>query len=102
MYEDIYDSATDVTGITYQLHIPVGLTVKYISYDGAVSAGLQKVSITADESAGNYDAYTTVYTRSANVSVTAYMSGTSNGTTSVSCHTDGHAGQQLHSHLHVT
>jgi hypothetical protein len=101
LYEDISDSAGDVTGVSYQLHIPVGLTVKSIAYSGAVASSLQTITVKADENAGNYDAYTVLSTRTANISVTAYMSGTSNGATTVSCHTNGHNGQQLHSHLHL-
>jgi hypothetical protein len=102
LYEDIYDAASDVTGVTYQLHVPVGVMVRSITYSGAISSKLQTITVTADENAGDYDAYTVVYTKTANISVTAYMSGTSNGTTTVSCQTNGHNGQLLHSHLHVT
>jgi hypothetical protein len=38
------------------------------------------------------------YTKTPNVSVTAYMSANS----TVSCHTNGHSGQVLHSHLHLS
>lgn len=103
LYETIYDTATDVTGISYQLHIPVGLTVASISFSGAVPSSLQTITTTADENPGNFDAYTVVNTKTANSSVTAYMSATSsNGTTTVSCQTNGHSGQTLHSHLHLS
>jgi hypothetical protein len=102
LYEDISDTAADVTSITYQLHIPVGLTVKSIVYQGAVPSSVQSITVHADENTGNYDAYTVVNTRTPNIPVTAYMSGTTNGTTGVSCHTNGHSGQLLHSHLHLT
>lgn len=100
LYEDIADTASDVTGITYQLHIPVGLTVTSVTYSGAISSSLQSLSVTADENTGNYDAYTVVSTKTPNIAVTAYMSGTANGSTTVSCQTAGHSGQTLHSHLH--
>jgi hypothetical protein len=102
LYEDIYDSASDTTGLSYQLYIPVGLTVTSVTYQGAVPSSLQKIAVTANENPGNYDAYAVVSTQTGNISVTAYMTGTSNGSTTVSCHTTGHSGQQLHSHLHVT
>ena len=100
LYENIYDSATDVSGISYQLHIPVGLTVTSVSYSGAVAASLQTITTSADENPGNFDAYTVVYTRTPNISVTAYMSATSSsGTTTVSCQTNGHSRQLLNSNL---
>ena len=103
LYEDISDSASDVTGISYQLHIPVGLRVTSISYMGAVPASLQTITAAADENTGNFDAYTVVTTRTVNIPVTAFMSATStSGTTAVSCHTNGHSGQSLHSHLHLS
>jgi|SRR5579872_1076488 len=102
MYEDISDTAAVVTSITYQLHIPVGLTVKSIVYQGAVPGSVQSITVYADENTGNYDAYAVVNTRTPNTSVTAYMSGTGNRTTAVSCHTNGHSGQLLHSHLHLS
>jgi hypothetical protein len=98
LYEDISDTATDVTGITYQLHIPAGLKVKSISYNGAIPSSLQTITTTADENSGNYDAYTVVDTKTSNVSVTAYMSANA----AVSCQTTGHSGQLLHSHLHLS
>jgi hypothetical protein len=101
LYEDIADVSTDVTKITYQLHVPVGVTVTSITYSGDVPSSLQSVTVMADENPGNYDGYTTVYTATPNVAVTAYASGTANGTTTVSTHTSGHSGQLLHSHLHL-
>jgi hypothetical protein len=97
LYEDISDTATDVTKITYQLHIPVGLSVKAITYSGAIASKLQTISVTPDENIGNYDAYTVVFTKTPNIPVTAYM--TANTTTSTQ--TAGHSGQTLHSHVHV-
>lgn len=97
LYEDISDSATDVTKITYALHVPVGVTATSISYSGAVSASIQSVTLYADENPGNYDGYTEVYTATPNIPVTAYMSANS----TVSCQTSGHSGQLLHSHLHL-
>lgn len=103
LFEDIYDTSSDVTGITYQLHIPVGLHVSSISYAGAILSKLQTITTTADENTGNFDAYTMVSTKTANISVIAYMSATSSaGTTTVSCQTSGHSGQTLHSHLHLS
>jgi hypothetical protein len=58
LYEDIYDSSTDVTGITYTVNLPAGVTVKSISYAGAISSSLQKVTTTATNTIDNYDAYT--------------------------------------------
>jgi hypothetical protein len=101
LYEDISDTATDVTGITYQLHVPVGDTVTSISYPGAVSSRSQSVTVTADENPGNYDGYATVDTGTSSISVAAYASGTADGTNTVSAHTNGHSGQVLHSHLHL-
>jgi hypothetical protein len=97
LYEDISDTATDVTQITYQLHIPVGLSVKSVTYSGAIASKLQSITLTADENLGNYDAYTVVSTKTPNIPVTAYM--TANTTTSTQ--TAGHSGQVLHSHAHV-
>lgn len=103
LYEDISDTATDVSSISYQLHIPVGVTVKSIAYSGAVPSSVQSVTTYADEGAGNYDAYTVVNTRTPNISVTAYGSATSPaGTTVVSTHTSGNSSQSLHSHLHLS
>jgi hypothetical protein len=98
LYEDISDSASDVSSISYQLHVPTGLKVKSIAYQGAVPSNVQTITVTADENAGNYDGYTVVKTKTPNISVAAYMS--ANGT--VSCHTSGHSGQTLHSHLHLS
>jgi hypothetical protein len=97
LYEDISDTATDVTQITYQLHIPVGLSVKSVTYSGAVSSNLQSITFSADENPGNYDAYTVVYTKTPNIPVTAYMT----ANVSTSTHTAGHSSQVLHSHVHV-
>jgi|SRR5579884_503792 len=102
LYEDISDASTDVTHITYQLHIPKGLTAQSIVYTGDVPSSLQSVTTYADENAGNYDGYTVVTTGTPNISVTAYASATSGGTTVVSTHTSGHSGQTLHSHLHLS
>src|SRR3954454_3604625 len=98
LYEDISDTVADVTKMTYDVHIPRGVTVKSISYPGDFPASIQTVTVTADQSAGNYDGYTVVYTKTANISVTAY--GQANST--VSTHTSGHSGQQIHSHLHLS
>jgi len=97
LYEDISDTATDVTKITYTLHVPVGVTVTSISYSGAVPSKLQSLTTVADENSGNYDGYTLVSTKTPNVPVAAYMS--ANGT--VSAHTNGSSGELLHSHLHL-
>lgn len=97
LYEDISDSTTDVSKITYQLHIPVGAKVTSIAYTGAVPASQQTITVFADENLGNYDGYTVVATITPTINVTAYMS--ANAT--VSTHTSGHSGQTLHSHLHT-
>jgi len=97
LYEDISDSTTDVSKITYQLHIPAGATVTSIGYTGAVPANEQTITVSADENLGNYDGYTVVATHTPTINVTAYMSANSN----VSTHTNGHSGQTLHSHLHT-
>jgi hypothetical protein len=102
LYENIYDASTDVTRISYQLHIPVGTTVKSISYSGAVAGSLQAITTVADENPGDYDAYTVVTTGKTNISVTAYMAGSSPTSSAASCQTAGHSGQTLHSHLHLS
>jgi hypothetical protein len=98
LYETITDTATDVTKITYALHVPVGVSIKSISYVGAVPATAQSITLHQDENPGNYDAYTEVYTATPNIPVTAYMAANS----TVSCQTAGHSWQLLHSHLHLS
>ena len=98
LHEDISDAPSDVTQIAYQLFVPRGVTVKSVAYAGAVPPNVQSISTVASQNAGDYDAYTTVYTGTPNVPVTAYMSANS----TVSCHTDGHSGQHQHSHLHLS
>jgi hypothetical protein len=103
LYQDIYDTSTDITSITFQISIPTGVTVKSIRYVGPVPSSQQTITVTANENLGNCDAYTTVSTKTPNISVTAYVSGTNAvGTTTVSTHTNGHSGHQFHSHLHFT
>ena len=100
--EHIDNLASDISGITYQLHIPVGTRVRSISYSGAVPSSLQTITISADERAGTYDAYTVVNTYARRILVTASMAGTSpNQTTIVSSPTTGLSGQTLHSHLYL-
>ena len=96
LYENITDSATDVTSIKYALHVPVGVKALSIIYYGPVPASAQSLTLYQDENPGNYDGYATVYTKTSSIPVTAYAS----ADVVVSCQTAGHSGQLLHSHLH--
>lgn len=102
MSEDIYDRASDVTKVSYRLHIPRGLTVQAVAFSGDISASIQSLSVVADENTGTYDAFVNVFTAAPNVSITAYMTATSSGgITTASYQTDGHSGQSLHSYLQL-
>lgn len=102
LYEDIYDLPSDITRISYTVHIPAGLSVKSIAYQGAVPANLQKVKISADQKQGNYAATTVVSTKTSGIAVSAFMDGTNNGVRTVSASASGQSGQALTSALHVS
>lgn len=51
---------SNVSGISYTVHVPQGLTVQSISYTGDLSADQQPVQVVADELPGRYDTYLTV------------------------------------------
>jgi len=93
--EQIGDASTDVTGINYVLHVPKGVRVLTVIYYGAVPARLQTLTTVSDEPPGVYDDYTTVYTATSPVTVTAYLS------TDVlfGTYASGYNGQALHSHM---
>jgi hypothetical protein len=97
LYEDIYDSASDVSSISYELHVPGGVTVQSVVYSGSVATNLQTINVIADEKAGSYDTYTVVRTNTPYAVITAYMSVNN----SKSSQTSGLSGQLLHTHLHV-
>jgi hypothetical protein len=70
----ISDTVTDVKQVTYVLHAPKGTTVVAVSYSGDLAANLEKFTFYADDAAGSYDGYTTVYTGTPNVAVAAIES----------------------------
>jgi hypothetical protein len=65
--ETINDAASDVQGISYVVHGPVGTTVSQITYTGGALSGLESVQFVADNPAGTYDTTTLVTTGAAGI-----------------------------------
>lgn len=65
--ETINDAASDVLGVTYLVHGPVGTTVSQIVYTGGALSGLESVQFVADDPAGTYDTTTLVTTGAAGI-----------------------------------
>jgi hypothetical protein len=97
VWESINDNPTDVKSVSYQVDVPRGLSVKFITYLGDVPAKLQTVTVTPDENAGNYDTYSTVVTGIPGIQTGAHAQ--ANGT--ISAQTVGPTPNPLHNHLHL-
>lgn len=109
------DTLSDLRHISYVLHgpplpaapgAPAGFllsgsgwyTATYPDGTGAISS----FQYVPDDNVGNYDAYITVTTGTANVAMTGYMDwvvGTGKPTPTAPA--QGHSGQALHIHMHV-
>lgn len=98
MAADINDDLSDVQSVVYVLHAPVGTSpVEIVATDGAM--GIKETfKFYADDPANTYDTYTTVYTGTSGVAVTAESSVTSLSALGILTQS-GFNGQSLHIHL---
>jgi hypothetical protein len=104
LYEDISADPSQITGISYQLKLPVGVSVTSISYVGQIPANVQSVTVSSTNPANTYDDLVTVQSVSAtgkpiSSPVVAYLAGTSSAGTYGSVQVQGHTNQQLHIHV---
>lgn len=66
----IFDTSTDVTGVTYLLHIPTGVAMTGLTYTGGAFAGKEKVTVYADNPSNTYTTTITVQTNKTSINVT--------------------------------
>jgi len=66
----IQTDVSNVTGVTYQLHVPQGVTVSNVSYDA--NGSLEHLQVVADQKGKQYYLTTTVTTTTSKVAYTAY------------------------------
>jgi len=91
----INDSVTDITGVTYTMHAPVGTTVKSVVYPTDPNNIPQTFHFYADNSQGVWDSYTNAATKTAGVAVTATANVNNMATFSAS----GLSNQNVHVHV---
>ena len=72
MGNTIYDAAANVTKVAYTLHGPAGTTVKSVVYPTDNTSGVPETfAYVADNQAGDYDSYSSIYDANTGVNVTA-------------------------------
>jgi hypothetical protein len=58
LWSDIYTDVSLVRGVSYTLHVPVGVSVQGVSYDQ--NGSLETLTVVADETGGRYSVTTNV------------------------------------------
>jgi hypothetical protein len=69
---DIGTRQSDVRMVTYNVHVPIGVTISHAVYTGGPFVNKERVAVFADNPAGAYDTDTVVTTQTPGVSVTAH------------------------------
>jgi len=67
----VYDAPSDITGVVYTMHAPVGTSVVSVVYPPDPNNIPQTFQFHADNPAGTWDSYTYVDTKTAGIGVTA-------------------------------
>jgi hypothetical protein len=88
-------SISQVSSITYELHIPAGQTVTNVAYTGGAYAGKEKLTWFADDAAGTYNSMTTLSASSGSASVTANITVNLGQKKQASAQVTGSSGQPL-------
>ncbi len=67
----VYDAPSDITGVAYTMHAPVGTSVVSVVYPPDPNNIPQTFQFYADNPAGTWDSYTNVDTKTTGIGVTA-------------------------------
>jgi hypothetical protein len=82
----VSDASSDTLAISYTVHVPAGVTVTGLSYQGAAQV-LQSAQVLADDTPGTYDVTTLVVTGAISAAVYPYVIANSQATACVTSST---------------